>query len=64
MTFKLFSRIAATVRRAACLADTLRRARHARRPRLERTHEPFDASAHALRGCYLGLLAGLDSASR
>ena len=59
MTFKLFSRIAATVRRAACLADTLRRARHARRP-----HEPFDASAHALRGCYLGLLAGLGSTSR
>ena len=64
MTFKLFPWIAATVRRSACFADALLRVRHARCPRLERTHEPFDASAHALRGCYLGLLAGLGPTNR
>jgi hypothetical protein len=64
MTFKLFHWLAATVRRSASVADTLLRVRHARRPRLERTHEPFDASAHALRGCYLGLLAGLGGTNR
>ena len=64
MTFKLFPRIAAAVRRSACIADTLLRVCNARRPRLERAHEPFDASAHALRGCYLGLLAGLGPTNR
>jgi len=54
-----FQWLAAGLRAAESVGQALVRVRHSRRPRLESTDQRFDPSAHALRGCYLGLLTGI-----
>ena len=55
---KRFQWLSTALCRTESVLRALARAHHAPRPRLESTHERFDAHAHPLRGCYLGLLAG------
>ena len=61
---KRFQWLSAAARRTEWMFRSLTRARRAKGPRLTSGREPFDPHAHALRGCYLGLLTATGGFAR